>query len=286
MSFVKLGLRALNKAGLLRHLTFNVPMSLLGKRTWIPIVKGVGITYVVEFEPFMDALIGRLIPLFPGTFVDVGVNIGQTLIKVKCGFPSQDYLGFEPNSTCVAYVHRLIERNGFTQVRLVPAGLAAHDGSAMLVLPSGDADDSSATLLMDLRKPGISQREVTVDLITWRTAEREGSIGRLGVVKIDVEGSELFVLQQLEQRLLSDRPITFVEVLPTYEPPDPQRLSRNYAIEALCQRCDLSIHRIHKKEDPVRLERIAAFGIHSHLHWSDHLLVPREREAEVLAAFR
>lgn len=286
MSVVKLVIRALNKAGLLRHLTFSVPIRLSGKRTWIPIVKGVGSTYVLEFEPFMDALIGRLIPLFPGTFVDVGVNIGQTLIKVKSAFPSQEYLGFEPNDTCVAYVHRLIEQNGFTQVRLISAGLSDRDGSASLVLPSGDADDSSATLLTDLRQPGVAQREVTVDLVTWSTASRAQAIGRLGVVKIDVEGSELFVLQQLELRLQDDRPITIVEVLPTYEPPDPKRSSRNHAIEALCQRCDLSIHRIHKKEDPVRLERITAFGVHSHLHWSDHLLVPSEREAEVLAAFR
>jgi len=284
--FLRYAFRALDRLGLLKRIVFELPLHISGKRLRIPVVRGVGEGHLVSPEPFMDLLIAQLVPMFPGVFLDVGVNIGQTLIKVKCAFPDQQYVGFEPNSTCVRYVRRLIDRNGFDRVRLVPAGLADHDGRASLVLPSGDADDSSATLLKDLRKPGAGQREVTVELMTWNAAERAQPIGALGVVKIDVEGSELFVLQQLEQRMKQDRPITIVEVLPTYEPPDPERAARNAMLEALCQRCDLRIHRIHKMQDPIRLEAIRAFGVHSDLHWSDHLLVPQEREAEVLAAFR
>ncbi|MBK9538378.1 MAG: FkbM family methyltransferase [Flavobacteriales bacterium] len=285
MMLLRYAFRAFDRLGLLKRMVFELPLRLSGKRLLIPMVRGVGEGHLVSPEPFMDLLIAKLVPLFPGVFLDVGVNIGQTLIKVKCAFPDQEYVGFEPNATCVDYVRRLVGRNGLTSVRLVPAGLADRDGSASLVLPSGDADDSSATLLKDLREPGAGQREVTVDLITWTAAERAQPIGTLGVVKIDVEGSELFVLQQLEKRLRQDRPITIVEVLPTYEPPDPERAARNALIEAICQRCDLRIHRIHKKQDPIRFEAIPGFGVHSHLHWSDHLLVPREREAEVLAAF-
>ncbi|MBK7083777.1 MAG: FkbM family methyltransferase [Flavobacteriales bacterium] len=255
MMFLRYAFRAFDRLGLLKRMVFELPLRLSGKRLLIPMVRGVGEGHLVSPEPFMDLLIAKLVPLFPGVFLDVGVNIGQTLIKVKCAFPDQEYVGFEPNATCVDYVRRLVGRNGLTSVRLVPAGLADRDGSASLVLPSGDADDSSATLLKDLREPGAGQREVTVDLITWTAAERAQPIGTLGVVKIDVEGSELFVLQQLEPRLRQDRPITIVEVLPTYEPPDPERAARNALIEAICQRCDLRIHRIHKKQDPLLPKR-------------------------------
>ncbi len=279
---VRYGLRALRKFGLLNRLTFDVPMRLSGRTLTVPMIKGTGFVYVIDFEPFMDNLIRTLVPRFPGVFVDCGVNLGQTLVKVKCAFPAIDYIGFEPNPKCVAYTQRLIRLNKFDRVRLIDAGLTDKDGDGELVLWMGTESDPSATLISDFRDRRPDQREIPVKLMTWATVEKHTSIGRLGFVKIDVEGSELAVLGQLEPRLKSDRPITVVEVLPTWDPPMAGRPERHRAIEALCMRADLEIHRTHKTEQGARLEHITTFGVWSTQALSDHLLIPKERVAEVL----
>jgi len=285
MSLTRYAVRALRKLGLLDRLTFDVPMRLSGRTVRIPMIKGTGFIYVIDFEPFMDDLIRRLVPLFPGVFVDVGVNLGQTLIKAKSAFPDCDYLGFEPNPSCIAYTQRVIRNNGFQRIRLIDAGLTDTDGQGELVLWMGTESDPSATLLPDFRERRDDQREIPVKLMTWATVEKHTAIDRLGFVKIDVEGSELAVLGQLEPRLKRDRPITIVEVLPTYDPPMAGRPERHRAIEAICQRSDLRIHRIHKTPQGVRLEPIDAFGIWSTQALSDHLLIPSERVAEVTAIY-
>ena len=124
-----------------------------------------------------------------------------------------------------------------------------------------------------------------VPLTRWTTAEERFRIGKLGFVKIDVEGSEVFVLRELGDRLRKDRPVVAVEVLPTHDPPIADRLGRQKEIERIVQQNDMVIHRVHKELKGVRLERLSEFGIHSDLAWIDHLLVPNEREAEVMKAF-
>jgi FkbM family methyltransferase len=285
MRVVKLGLRALNKVGLLRHLTFNVPMAPSGKWTWIPMIKGVGFTYVLEFEPFMDALIGRLVPLFPGTFVDVGVNIGQTLIKLKSAWPDQPYLGIEPNPVCVQYAERLIRVNGFKHARIIPVALTDHDGDGSLVLWHGQSkDDPTATIVRNFRTDSTDQREIKVQFASWARIQERVDTGKLGFVKIDVEGAELEVLQTMQERIRMDRPIVALEVLPTYDPPLPDRVERQVGIEHMAAMCELQIFRIHKQDHGLRLEALEQFGVFSDLSTTDHLLVPKERVNEVLAA--
>ena len=41
-------------------------------------------------------------------FIDVGVNVGQTLLKLKSISSEINYLGFEPNPNCVNYLKNLI----------------------------------------------------------------------------------------------------------------------------------------------------------------------------------
>jgi FkbM family methyltransferase len=277
-----LGLR---RVGLLKKLDFDLPVKRSGRVTWIPLIRGQGVLNVVEFEPFMDVLIRRAAPLFPGTFLDIGVNVAQTLIKAKNIFPAIAYVGFEPNPVCVKYVERVVRRNGYTNVILVPAGLTDHDGEGALTMWQDGADDPSASLIPDMRTATASQRQVTVPLLRWKSAEVQYAIGILGFVKIDVEGGELEVMRELAERLRTDRPIVAVEVLPSYDPPMPARLERQEALVSMLRGLQYRILRVHKKGDDVRLEAIDGFGIHSDLGLIDHLLVPIERAVEVIAAF-
>jgi hypothetical protein len=68
-------------------------------------------------EPWMFDLLTRLLPAKPGTFLDVGVNLGQTLLPVKMCEPSRRYVGVESNAQCFAYAERFIEINGLINSR-------------------------------------------------------------------------------------------------------------------------------------------------------------------------
>ena len=71
----------------------------------------------------MSEVIQRLFKLKSGAFIDVGVNLGQTLLKVAAIDPGRAYVGFEPNPACVDYVWKLIETNNLEtyMTRLVTA---------------------------------------------------------------------------------------------------------------------------------------------------------------------
>jgi FkbM family methyltransferase len=58
-----------------------------------------------------------------GTFVDVGMNLGQTLLAAKAIDPARHYIGFEPNPHCFAYCEQLTQLNQLPNVSLVPIGL-------------------------------------------------------------------------------------------------------------------------------------------------------------------
>ena len=94
-------LRALQRTGLLARMNFSVRARIGGQRVTVPIREGIGTNLLLQDEPWMFPLLGALLRQFPGVFVDVGVNVGQTLTKVKAIEPGRSYVGFEPNPVCV-----------------------------------------------------------------------------------------------------------------------------------------------------------------------------------------
>jgi FkbM family methyltransferase len=84
----------------------------------------------------MADLLRQLLPTREGLFIDVGVNLGQTLVKVKDIDPERSYLGFEPNPSCVAFTERMIPALGLRNCRTVPAGLSSETGIVELAMIS------------------------------------------------------------------------------------------------------------------------------------------------------
>lgn len=77
--------------------------------------------YVVpDWAPFV---LPSLRPVFEGRFVDVGVNIGQTMLLVKNADAAWEYVGFEPNPISFVVAQQVVRANGLHDYRLVPAGL-------------------------------------------------------------------------------------------------------------------------------------------------------------------
>jgi FkbM family methyltransferase len=117
--------RTTRSIGVLPHLNLAVPGSIDGQPLKIPWIAGTILD--VNLEPWMTDVLRALLPLLPGRFIDVGVNLGQTLAKLKVLEPGRPYMGFEPNPHCLGYVRHLIRANRFSGVDLIPVGLSTKD---------------------------------------------------------------------------------------------------------------------------------------------------------------
>lgn len=155
-------------------------------------------------------LIGRVLAVRPGAFVDVGANVGQTLMDYLHAGPRPGYVGFEPNAACVVQLADIIQQNGLTDCRIIPAGLSDRSSVRMLHIFGGDSD-SGATMESGLR-PAEASRTIAVP--TYRLDEiAEVVEGPVALVKIDVEGHELPVLQGMAATIRDKRPWVLCEVL-------------------------------------------------------------------------
>lgn len=125
---------------------------------------------------------------------DVGANCGATTVHFAHHYPAATVHAFEPG-----YEQRLIlERNAsrYANVQVQPIGLHAEDMEAQLYAGDGSSITSSLT-------PGectIDQSE-TVETRSALGWAQEHEIEGIDILKVDVEGCEVEVLQSLEPLL-------------------------------------------------------------------------------------
>src|SRR4029077_19881855 len=130
------------------------------------------------------------------------------------------------------------------------------------------------------------QNKMFVPVFRFEEIRHILSIEEISVIKIDVEGAELEVLQSLEQTILSKLPFIFIEILPAYSIENVNRLERQKKIENLLTRWNYHICRIHTNESKVeKLELLPEIGIHSNIGWSDYVLAPASASKNLVAAF-
>lgn len=172
--------------------------------------------------------------LRPGMMVvDAGANAGEiTLFCAKRVGSSGRVLSFEPLKRIADRLERNVGLNGFDQVEVVRMGLSDMPGEAALYDTEGQfADGSTHEGLSTIFPTGVRAREVQrIALTTLDRLLEEGRFDRLDVLKVDVEGAELAVLQGARDVLKRFRPWVIVEVqeltsgAASYQPRDILRL--------------------------------------------------------------
>lgn len=212
------------------------------------------------------------------TFVDVGANIGQTLLKVRAMSDDLPYIGFEPNPHCVSYLHELCKVNRFNNVEIIPVGIASDTKIMPLKLFGNSMIGSAASIIENYRPENRVVQTVKVPVLA-RHAIEELLTSETGIIKIDVEGAELEVIESLKHIIDRDRSILIVEILPVYEKSNSIRLKRQNEIEKILQTMDYVIFRILRNIDDhfLKIEELDGFGIHGNLDLSDYLFLPKEK---------
>jgi len=265
--------RILNKFLEKINLTFYITLN--NRKIKIPIITGIGYSNLRTNELWMIDLLKKLLPLKDGAFIDIGMNVGQTLIKLKCVSPDVQYFGFEPNPLCVYYTRELIKKNGFKNCEIIPVGISNKNGIAILNCYN-DETDSSATIVDDFRLQQKIKYKLFVPVQSFDYVYGTLNLEKISIIKIDVEGSELEVITSLKSVLRKNRPIILCEILPPYS--ITSRRTRQEKVKKIIKALNYDICRIQESKNGCLggLIRIENFNVHSDPSLQNYLFVPNE----------
>jgi FkbM family methyltransferase len=269
-------IRILNKLKLLPYFNLIGKMTLNNTSFKIPIIKMLGLTNIFMSEIWMIDLLKKL-DLSDGKFIDIGVNIGQTLLKLRSVNRQIEYIGFEPNATCVYYSNELIKANGFKNTSIIPTGISNVNGILKLDFYSHNATDPSASIVDNFRPHKEVKFSQYIPINTIDNISQSVDLTDIKMIKIDVEGAELEVLESMKDLIQKNQPLILIEVLPAYSKDNTVRIERQEKIEALLTLLDYCIYKIVKTNEKVEsIKQLSTFGIHQDIEDCDYIFVPKE----------
>ena len=153
-------------------------------------------------EIFIDRVYARHFDIARGdTVVDIGANAGVfAAYSVLRG--CDRVICAEPFSSNVAAIEQNVARNGFDNVEIEQAAIAAERGTARLYITEGD---SGGNLLFDHHAGGPLEEFVEVPTLTLPDLLEAHAVASVDFLKMDCEGSEGLILANLEPSAL--RPV-------------------------------------------------------------------------------
>lgn len=209
----KLAIFALNHSKFLKyHSIFEISVRMDSHSIKIPIIQGVGLNNIKLHEPPIEQIIGSVLSRRAGAFIDVGANIGQTLLNVLRHDRDRQYVGFDVHPFCCAYVDRLIEINGLSQCQIFPIGLS--EEATVVPLFYNTAHDGSSTIVEHFRTEDTYVKRKLAWIERGDHFVQQLALKKVCTIKIDVEGSEGSVLLGLIETVQAFSPFIIIEILP------------------------------------------------------------------------
>lgn len=176
-----------------------------------------------------------------GIFLDVGANIGQTMVEAFAFDRSIRYFGFEPNPAAFRYLNAVAAANGF-DATLFP--WACSDAPRPLKLYTVGSLDTAATTRPEIRSNLYNEGEgywiasYTIDSIVEDMELKDNF-----VLKIDVEGAEFNVIAGAKKTIEKHRPILICEVLNAHSENEIEINNNNkLKIESFCNQFNYGIY--------------------------------------------
>jgi FkbM family methyltransferase len=222
-------------------------------------------------------------------FVDIGANVGQTLLDFLAADTDGTYFGFEPSPACAAQVQRIIDVNELTNAFIFP--FCIHEKIDLLAFYRSQHSDTdeSATTVSNLR-PAESVSKVFAPAFPLDYVAEKLGWSSIDAVKIDVEGAEAAVLAGMTGIMRKFRPIIISEVLRA----DPAANLEEYAAaktglrEMLINSSYIILSIVKAADQSIGgLERRDAFPMEvwteENAQYCDYLFVPNELQSRFLA---
>ncbi len=170
-----------------------------------------------DAEPEVQEALAALVE--PGqTVYDVGANIGFfTMLCSRLVGPEGRVFAFEPIPENLATLRHNVALNGLSNVTIVEQALSSSTGTAeMFVSPwsafhSLNVEGASKQSDHEPQEGQITVQTVTLDEFAGREGVRSPDL-----LKVDVEGAELIVLEGAPETLHSRRPLLLCELHDTH----------------------------------------------------------------------
>ena len=275
MQVNKVFVHLFHRLRVLKYLQLVTEVRHVNKKYSIPVTRGIGFAHCLGYEGWLGIIMERLKTfLAPDkAFIDVGVNVGQSLLVLKSLYPRIRYVGFEPNPVCVEYARDLIQMNKIENALVYPFGLSDQTGDRHLNFYHSNADDSSASVIAGFRNTEITgRRNIALirgdDLKEWREIMP-------AVIKIDVEGFELEVLTGLINVIGAHRPPIICEVLPAYSIQNSFRIERQASVRKILLDNNYIIYHIEEAGD---VNLVDGFSLDANIDACNYVFMPAEND--------
>jgi len=229
-------------------------------------------------------VIRQVLAIEKGDFIDIGANVGQTLLDFLAAGAGGRYIGFEPHPNSYASLRALAAENNLESCQILPVGLADRFCIVNLYSAPGAATDSGASIIQDIRGTRALR---TTPILCCRFDDLRGELGitSLGLVKIDVEGAELGVLRGMEGSLRELRAPILCEILYADARADIHSYERNViSIMQFLDQLEYTVFQVQKDRREKHfqgLRRTTKFPIQvwssQNAHECDYLLIPAEK---------
>lgn len=141
------------------------------------------------------------------TIIDIGTNIGQTALHcAKLAGKNSKIIGFEPDKINYEKALKNIQLNSFKNITLFNFALGKQKEGVPLKInsPKNRGGNRVDRKLIDSKN--IIQVEILDDII------HKLNIDTVSIIKIDVEGFEMEVLNGAQQTIQKQKPILFIEI--------------------------------------------------------------------------
>lgn len=169
-------------------------------------------------DPLND--IQQILGRSPCMIVDLGAHLGETAVAYAEKFPHATIHSFEPSPRTFAALKANLQ--AYSNVRPVNMAMGDTGGTGRLHLNESSATNSLLSSAAQVSDASISQMTKTVDevSVTVQTLDgycRANDIQFIDLLKMDVQGFELHVLQGA-RRLLVEQQIALIYTEVSFEP--------------------------------------------------------------------
>lgn len=257
----------------IRHFNLVIPVRVDGEKIKIPIINGMGFSLLRIPEKEFNEVLRKLLSIKKGAFIDIGANVGQTLIKAKAVKRDIEYHGFEPNLNCCFYINQLIKANKFSDCNVYPIAL-----SKSLDLTTFYSDGNvgeGASLIKGFRVESyycFSQKVLAID---GDSTINKLNLDAISIIKIDVEGGELEVIQGLKKTIKNFSPFIICEILPVYDEETKVGSFRKERQEQVVKILREQGYEMYRISADGKLSYLECIEVHSDLSKSNYLFVPK-----------
>jgi FkbM family methyltransferase len=175
---------------------------LFGTGTWAE--------YGQEYERNETGLLAELLPP-GGTLIDIGANVGLHSIKLARRRNDVRIVAFEPVGSSVECLRRNIRKNSVAEkIEVHQLALASHTGKVRI---TRGLQGTNFVLPSDAPAANRAVESVPCCRLDDLVEDRTGSVD---LIKCDVEGSELGVMQGGIRTIQRLKPTIFVEIVERY----------------------------------------------------------------------